>query len=211
MFKCFYETYDTKVYRTRQLSITARVHSIANWSKFRKHRKKLKKCFFGFTKQTETNAKQILFRFVSIRTENFFFHFEDTLVCTLLQEFGQSASVDGLLFFIDSPPPLSDDTQRFLRSSSGSALIKHPPLKVGSLLSLRVPQCSGSLQRRWIWTGDFKCREVKTGFYRNRSMQTGSSGTLIGWKSGQTTFVPLWNWMEGAWLRTQPRLDCATS
>jgi hypothetical protein len=56
--------------------------------------------------------------------------------------------------------------------------------------------------RRWTWTGDFKCREIKTGFYRNRSMQTGSSGTLIGWKSGQTTFVPLWDWMEGAWLRT---------
>jgi hypothetical protein len=34
-------------------------------------------------------------------------------------------------------------------------------------------------------------------------MQTGSSGILIGWKSGQTTFVPLWDWMEGAWLRTQ--------
>ncbi len=56
--------------------------------------------------------------------------------------------------------------------------------------------------RRRTWTGDFKCREVKTGFYRNRSMKTGSSGTLIGWKSGQTTFVPLWDWMEGAWLRT---------
>ncbi len=56
--------------------------------------------------------------------------------------------------------------------------------------------------RRWTWTGDFKCREVKTGFYRNRWMQTGSSGTLIGWKSGQTTFVPLWDWMEGSWLRT---------
>ncbi len=56
--------------------------------------------------------------------------------------------------------------------------------------------------RRWTWTGDFKCREVKTGFYRNRWMQTGSSGTLIGWKSGQTTFVPLWDWMEGAWLRS---------
>jgi hypothetical protein len=52
-------------------------------------------------------------------------------------------------------------------------------------------------------TGYFKCREVKTGFYRNKSMQTGSSGTLIGWKSGQTTFVPLWDRMEGAWLRTQ--------
>ncbi len=37
------------------------------------------------------------------------------------------------------------------------------------------------------WTGDFKCREVKTGFCRKRWTQTGSSGTLIGWKSGQTT------------------------
>jgi hypothetical protein len=35
-------------------------------------------------------------------------------------------------------------------------------------------------------------------------MQTGSSGTLIGWKSGQTTFVPLWDRMGGAWLRTPP-------
>ncbi len=36
-------------------------------------------------------------------------------------------------------------------------------------------------------------------------MQTGSSETLIGWKSGQTTFVPLWDRMEGAWLRTQAK------
>jgi hypothetical protein len=42
----------------------------------------------------------------------------------------------------------------------------------------------------------------KTGFCRNRSMQTGSSGTLIGSKSGQTTFAPLWYRMEGALLRT---------
>ncbi len=33
-------------------------------------------------------------------------------------------------------------------------------------------------------------------------MQTGSSETLIGWISGQTTFVPLWDRMEGSWLRT---------
>ncbi len=33
-----------------------------------------------------------------------------------------------------------------------------------------------------------------------RWMQTGSSGSLIGWKSGQTTFVPPWDRMEGAWL-----------
>jgi hypothetical protein len=32
-------------------------------------------------------------------------------------------------------------------------------------------------------------------------MQTGFSGTLIGWISGQTNFVPLWDRMEGAWLR----------
>jgi hypothetical protein len=34
-------------------------------------------------------------------------------------------------------------------------------------------------------------------------MQTGSSRTLIGWQSGQTTFVPLWDRMEGAWLWTR--------
>ena len=37
-----------------------------------KHRNKPKIFLFGFTKQTETNAKQILFRFVSVRTENYF-------------------------------------------------------------------------------------------------------------------------------------------
>ncbi len=52
------------------------------------------------------------------------------------------------------------------------------------------------------WTGDLKCREVKTGFFRKRWMQTSSSGTLIGWKSGKTTFVPLWDRMEGSWLWT---------
>ncbi len=61
------------------------------------------------------------------------------------------------------------------------------------------------IQRRWTWTGDFKCREVKTGFCRKRWTQTGSSGTLIGWKSGQTTFIPLWDRMEGAWLWTLAR------
>ncbi len=47
-------------------------------------------------------------------------------------------------------------------------------------------------QRRYEWTGDFKCREVKTVFCLKRWMQTGSSGTLIGWKSGQTTYVSLY-------------------
>ncbi len=37
-----------------------------------KHRNKPKFFAFGFTKQTETNAKQILFRFVSVRTEIYF-------------------------------------------------------------------------------------------------------------------------------------------
>jgi hypothetical protein len=37
-----------------------------------KHRNKPKFFLFGFMKQTETNAKQILFRFVSVRTEIYF-------------------------------------------------------------------------------------------------------------------------------------------
>jgi hypothetical protein len=37
-----------------------------------KHRNKPKFLVFGFTKQTETNAKQILFQFVSVRTEIYF-------------------------------------------------------------------------------------------------------------------------------------------
>ncbi len=46
-------------------------------------------------------------------------------------------------------------------------------------------------------------------------MQTGSSGTLIGYKSVQTTFVPLWDRMEGAWLRSLdfpaiPNVEAAT-
>ncbi len=36
------------------------------------HRNKPNFLVFGFTKQTETNAKQILFRFVSVRTEIYF-------------------------------------------------------------------------------------------------------------------------------------------
>jgi hypothetical protein len=40
-----------------------------------KHRNKPKLFVFGFTKQTETNAKQILFRFVSVQTEIYFCSF----------------------------------------------------------------------------------------------------------------------------------------
>jgi hypothetical protein len=49
-----------------------------------KHRNKPKILVFGFTKQTETQPKQILFRFVSVRTENIFFRFEDTLAPTVI-------------------------------------------------------------------------------------------------------------------------------
>ncbi len=37
-------------------------------------------------------------------------------------------------------------------------------------------------------------------------MQTGSSETLIGWKSGKTTCFPLWGRIEGAWLWTLLRI-----
>ncbi len=49
-------------------------------------------------------------------------------------------------------------------------------------------------------TGDLKCREVKTGFCRKQTAQsryfvstlwqTGSSKTLIGWKSGKKHLFP---------------------
>jgi hypothetical protein len=44
-----------------------------------KHRNKPNFFVFGFTKQTETNAKPILFRFVSVRTEIYFCLFRGTL------------------------------------------------------------------------------------------------------------------------------------
>jgi hypothetical protein len=79
------------------------------------------------------------------------------------------------------------------------------PYLVGSLGSLCRNKrclyflgCSSRSRGGTTWTGDFKCREVKTGFCRNRSMQTASSETLIGWKSGQTTYVPLWYRIGGS-------------
>ncbi len=57
--------------------------------------------------------------------------------------------------------------------------------------------------RRHDMNGSSQMREVKTGFYLQRSMQIGSSETLIGWKLRITTFFPLWDRMEGAWLWTQ--------
>jgi hypothetical protein len=41
--------------------------------------KQTEKMFFSFAKQTEKQPKQIEFRFVSVRTEIFFYCFEDTL------------------------------------------------------------------------------------------------------------------------------------
>ncbi len=68
-------------------------------------------------------------------------------------------------------------------------------------LGLAVPNYSVTLGCT-TWTEDLKCREVKTAFCRKRSMKTSSSETLIGWKSGKTTYVPLWDRMEGGWLLT---------
>jgi hypothetical protein len=52
--------------------------------------------------------------------------------------------------------------------------------------------------RRYDVTGKSQMQGGKTGFCRQRKMQTGSSDTLIGWKSG-----PLWDVMERAWLWAQ--------
>jgi len=38
--------------------------------------------------------------------------------------------------------------------------------------------------------------------FAKRYTQTGSSETLIGWKSGKTSCVPLWDRIDGAWLWT---------
>ncbi len=46
------------------------------------------------------------------------------------------------------------------------------------------------------WTRDLKCREVKTGFCQMKKMQTGSSEIIIGYKSGKTTVIPVWDRMD---------------
>ncbi len=60
-----------------------------------KHRNKPKLFDFGFTIQTETNAKQILFRFVSVRTEIFF---------CLFRGHPKSAAAPGLPSISAAPP-----------------------------------------------------------------------------------------------------------
>ncbi len=70
------------------------------------------------------------------------------------------------------------------------------------LQTFSTPRSYIAVLRLYDMNGIFQMQGGKNRIYRNRSMQTGSSGTLIGWKSGQTTFVPLWDRMEGPWLRT---------
>ncbi len=60
-----------------------------------------------------------------------------------------------------------------------------------------LPPCIWNLPRRYDMNGRSQMPGGKTGFCRKRWMQTGSSETLIGWKCGKTTFVPLWDRMEG--------------
>jgi hypothetical protein len=58
-------------------------------------------------------------------------------------------------------------------------------------------------------SGIFQMQGGKNWICRNRSMQTGSSGTLIGWISGQTTFVPLWD--NGGIVAMDSVIDTLTS
>ncbi len=59
---------------------------------------------------------------------------------------------------------------------------------------------ASSVPRRYDMNGGSQKLGGKAGFCRNRQMQTGSSETHIGWKSGKTTYFPLWDRMEGSWL-----------
>ncbi len=88
----------------------------------------------------------------------------------------------------------------YLLKSADSLAVSFLQYISQSKIYTRILQFHGPGRGGTTWTGDFKCREVKTGFFRKRRMKTGSSGTLIGWKSGQTTYVPLWDRMEGALL-----------
>jgi hypothetical protein len=55
--------------------------------------------------------------------------------------------------------------------------------------------------------GRFQIQGGKNWILPKETNETGSSGTLIGWKSGQTTFVTLWDQMDGSWLWTQVNSD----
>jgi hypothetical protein len=50
--------------------------------------------------------------------------------------------------------------------------------------------------------GRFQMQGGKNWFLPKEMNANRSFGNLIGWKSGQTTFIPLWDRMEGAWLWT---------
>ncbi len=96
------------------------------------------------------------------------------------------------------PPPLSACSSR--TAAVPPAHCRPPPDRLSAAppaLQSRQPcpavSPPGGIRRGTTWTGDSKCRkEVKTGFCRKRSMQTGSSESLIGWKFEKTTNVPLW-------------------
>ncbi len=119
-----------------------------------KNRNKPKKKLVGFTKQTETNAKQILFRFVSVRTEIFFFHFEDTLIRWYggrnrlqpswghRQGSGNSGSIYG--------PWGGENEQIVLRLNSWSAFLVRLLIKNTNLLRLEL--LSGSLPSIFLST-----------------------------------------------------------
>jgi hypothetical protein len=122
-------------------------------------------------------------------------------------------AVSGVFQNIDPPPPPSPPSECVLPYPAPKAGGTHSPggEGVGSQYLEDARHWIGLLQfNPSTWQTEAvrherkisnAGRKKKNGLCRNRSMQTGSSGTLIGWKSGQTTtYVPLWDRMEGAWL-----------
>jgi hypothetical protein len=54
-------------------------------------------------------------------------------------------------------------------------------------------------QRRYDMNGRFQMQRGKNWIIPKEMNANGSSGTLIGWKSGQTTYFPLRDRMKGSW------------
>jgi hypothetical protein len=82
-----------------------------------KHRNKQKYMVFGFTKQTETNAKQILFRFVSVRTEIYFCLFRGHPIAEV--SYDMSSLKDETRGFLANSVcwPFSDSPLKFVRAT----------------------------------------------------------------------------------------------
>ncbi len=59
--------------------------------------------------------------------------------------------------------------------------------------------------RRYDMNGRFQMQGGKNWILPKEINANRISGTLIGWKSGQTTYFPLWDRMEGSWLWTLRR------